>query len=77
MFPFVGQSLPMSYCFCGSALYNDNKPAARAQLTNINRSAGSVLEFQQNEIQNQQEFVKLLNNKAAAIFKTMELPGDK
>ena len=42
-----------------------------------NRSVGSVLEFQQNELQNRQEFVTLMNNKAAAISKTIELPGDK
>ena len=41
------------------------------------RSAGSVLEFQQNEPQNQQKIVTRVNNKAAAISKTMELPGDK
>ena len=45
--------------------------------TYINRSLGSVLEFQQNEPQNRQEFVTLMNHKAAAISKTMELPGDK
>ena len=38
----------------------------------INRSVGSVLEFQQNEPQNQP-----VNNKVAAISKMMELPGDK
>ena len=37
----------------------------------INRSVGSVLEFQQNEPQNQQKFVPLMNNKVAAISKTM------
>ena len=36
----------------------------------INRSVGSVLEFQQNEPHNN-------NNKVAAISKMMELPGDK
>ena len=45
--------------------------------TKINRSAGSVLEFQQNEPQNRQKIVMLMNNKVAAIPKTMELPGDK
>ena len=40
--------------------------------TGINRSVGSVLEFQQNKRPNQQ-----MNNKVAAISKTMELPGDK
>ena len=44
-------------------------------ITKINRSVGSVLEFQQNEPQNRQEFVTLMNNKAAAISKMMELPG--
>ena len=45
--------------------------------TKINRSVGSVLKFQQNEPQNQQKVVMLMNNKVAAISKTMELPGDK
>ena len=45
--------------------------------TKINRSVGSVLEFQQNEPQNQQKTVMLMNNKEAAISKTMELRGDK
>ena len=45
--------------------------------TNINRSVGSVLEFQQNEPQNQQKIVTLMNNKVAAISETMELLGDK
>ena len=45
--------------------------------TKINRSVGSVLEFQQNELQNQQKIVTLKNNKVAALSKTMELPGDK
>ena len=45
--------------------------------TKINRSVGSVLELQQNEPQNQQKIVTLINNKVAAIPKTMELPGDK
>ena len=40
----------------------------------INRSVGSVLEFQQNEPQNQQEIVTPVNNKVAAISKMMELP---
>ena len=43
----------------------------------INRSVGSVLEFQQNEPQNQQKIVTLVNNKVAASSKMMELPGDK
>ena len=43
----------------------------------INRSVGSVLEFQQNEPQNQQKIVKPVNNKVAAISKMMELPSDK
>ena len=38
---------------------------------------GSVLEFQQNEPQNQQKIVTPMNNKVAAISKIMELPGDK
>ena len=45
--------------------------------TKINRSVGSVLEFQQNKPQNQQKIVMLMNNKVAAISKTMELPGNK
>ena len=45
--------------------------------TKINRSVGSVLEFLQNEPQNRQKIVMLMNNKVAAIPKTMELPGDK
>ena len=48
----------------------------RAKITK-NKSVGSSLEFQQNESQNRQEFVILVNNKAAAISKTMELPSDK
>ena len=32
----------------------------------VHRSTGSVLEFQQNELQNRQEFVTLMNNQAAA-----------
>ena len=43
----------------------------------INRSVGSVFEFQQNEPQNQQKIVMPVNNKVAAISKMMELPGDK
>ena len=43
----------------------------------INRAVGSVLEFQQNEPQNQQKIVTPVNNKVAAISKIMELPGDK
>ena len=46
-------------------------------LTKINRSAGRVLEFQQNEPQNQQKIVTPMNNKVAAISKMSELPGDK
>ena len=45
--------------------------------TNIHRSVESVLEFQQNEPQNQQKIVTSTNNKVAAISKMMELPGDK
>ena len=45
--------------------------------TKINRSVGSVLEFQQNGPQNQQKILMLMNNEVAAISKTMELPGDK
>ena len=45
--------------------------------TKINKSFGSVLEFQQNEPQNQQKIVMLMINKVAAISKMMELPGDK
>ena len=33
--------------------------------------------FQQNDPQNRQKIVTLMNNKVAAITKTMELPGDK
>ena len=35
-----------------------------------------MVEFQQNEPQNQQKIVMVMNNKVAAISKTMELPGD-
>ena len=42
--------------------------------TKINRSVGSMLEFQQNEPQNRQKIVTLMNNKLAAIPKTIELP---
>ena len=45
--------------------------------TKINRSVGNVLEFQQNEPQNRQKIVMLVNNKVAAIPKTIKLPGDK
>ena len=45
--------------------------------TKLKWSVGSVLEFQQNEPQNQQKIVMLMNNKVAATSKTMELPGDK
>ena len=38
----------------------------------INRSVGSVLEFQQNEPQNQQKIVTPVNNKVAAISKMMK-----
>ena len=38
--------------FCGSALF-----------TKINRSVGSVLEFQKYDPQNQQKIVTLMNNK--------------
>ena len=41
-----------------------------------NRSVGSLLEFQPNEPQNRQEFVTLINSKAAAVSETMELPVD-
>ena len=44
-------------------------------ITKINRAVGSVLVFQQSEPQNRQEFVTLMNNKAVAISKMMELPG--
>ena len=43
----------------------------------VNSSIGSVLEFQQNEPQNQQKIVTPVKNKVAAISKMMELPGDK
>ena len=39
----------------------------------INRSVGSVLEFQQNEPQNQQKIVTQVNNKVADISKMMEI----
>ena len=42
-----------------------------------NRSVGSVLEFQQNEPQNEQKILTPMNNKVAAISKMMELSGDK
>ena len=45
--------------------------------TKINKSVGSVLEFQQNEPQNQQKIVMKMNNKVAAISKMMLLAGDK
>ena len=44
---------------------------------NINRSAESELDFQQNELQNRHEFATLMNHKAAAISDTMDLAGDK
>ena len=50
---------------------------SREGFMKINRSVGSVLEFQQNEPQNQQKIVTPVNNKVAAISKMMELPGDK
>ena len=50
---------------------------SRKGFMKINRSVGSVLEFQQNEPQNQQKIVTPVNNKVAAISKMMELPGDK
>ena len=50
---------------------------SRKGFMKINRSVGSVLEFQQNESQNQEKVVKPVNNKVAAISKMMELPGDK
>ena len=43
----------------------------------INRFVGGVLEFQQNEPQNQQKIVTPVNNKVGTISKMMELPGDK
>ena len=47
-------------------------------VTKINRSVESLLEFQQNEPQNRpKKNVILMNNKVAAIPKTMELPGNK
>ena len=42
-----------------------NRLAARPSITKINRSVGSVLEFKQNESQNRQEFLTIMNNKAA------------
>ena len=39
----------------------------------MNKSVGSVLEFQRNEPQNQQKIVTPMNNKAAATSKMMEL----
>ena len=47
---------------------------SRKGFMKINRSVGSVLEFQQNEPQNQQKIVTRVNNKVAAISKMMELP---
>ena len=43
----------------------------------VHRPVGSVLEFQQNEPQNQWKIVTPMNNKEAAISKMMELAGDK
>ena len=37
----------------------------------LNRSVGSVLEFQQNELQNQQKIVTLIKDKVAAVSKMM------
>ena len=45
--------------------------------TKTNRSVGSMLEFQQNDPQNQQKIVTPMNNKVSAVSKMMELPGDK
>ena len=46
---------------------------SRKGFTKINRSVGSVLEFQQNEPQNQQKIVTPVNNKVAAISKMMKI----
>ena len=43
--------------FCGSALFKQEG------FTKINRSVGSVLEFQQNEPQKQPKIVMPMNNK--------------
>ena len=51
-----------------------NCSVSRKGFMKINRSVGSVLEFQQNEPQNQQKIVTPVNNKVAAISKMMELP---
>ena len=51
---------------------NNGKSAGR-----VHGPVGSVLEFQQNEPQNQWKLVTQMNNKVAAISKMMELPGDK
>ena len=56
------------YCVTVKTIYN---------VTKINRSVGSLVEFQQNDPQNRQKNLTLMNNKVAAILKTMELPGDK
>ena len=48
-------------------------PCKQGRFTKINRSVGSVLEFQQNEPQNQQKIVTPMNSKVAAISKMMEL----
>ena len=50
---------------------------SRKGFMKINRSVGRVLEFQENEPQNQQKIVTPVKNKVAAISKMMELPGDK
>ena len=62
---------------CDTGRYFLVLPCKQERFTKINRSVGSVLEFQQNEPQNQQKIVTPMNNKVAAIFKMMELPCDK
>ena len=57
-----------SYCVTVKTIYS---------VTKINRSVGSLLEFQQNDPQNRQKKSDTENNKVAAILKTMKLPGDK
>ena len=51
-----------------------NRPAARALITRMYRSVGRISTYKP---QNRQEFVTQMNNKAASICKTIELPGDK
>ena len=51
-----------------------NRPAARALITKMYRSVGRISTYKP---QNRQEFVTQMNNKAASICKTIELPGDK